>query len=71
MWGLEAQDLEDLRLLADCVEMMFIKRRRHVPSARFISFIKRLGILSVHLDGDGSVIILELLSKLYPVSCDL
>ena len=59
--------MEDLRLLTDCVEMMFIRRRKQVPTARLLAFIKRLSILSTQVEGEGTEFVLDLLRKLLPV----
>ena len=54
-------------MLAECIEMMFIKRRNQVPTARLISFIKRLSVISLCLPPAGSLVLLNLVRKLVNV----
>ena len=47
--------------------MMFFKRRKQVPTARLISFIKRLNVMALQLEPSCSAVILHMLRKLINV----
>jgi hypothetical protein len=59
-----AGSLENTILLAECIDMMFLKRRKQIPTARLLAFIKRLTICSIHCDPTSSAILLNLVRKL-------
>ena len=59
-----AGSLENTILLAECIEMMFMKRRKQIPTARLLAFIKRLTICSIHCEPASSAILLNLVRKL-------
>jgi nucleolar complex protein 3 len=62
-----AGSLENIYLLNDCIDMMFFKRRKQVPTTRLLAFIKRLSVLSLHLEPKSSAVILHLIRKMINV----
>ena len=62
-----AGSLDNIQLLADCIDMMFLKRRKQIPTARLLAFIKRLSIVSLQLEPAGTAVILNILRKLINV----
>ncbi len=66
--NLKAGNVDNTIILAECIDMMFLKRRKQIPSARLLAFIKRLSIVSVQMDSCSSAIILDILRKLISVS---
>ena len=60
-------DLENTTILSECIEMMFFRRRKSLPSARLLAFIKRLGTATLQMDPTSSAIILDILRKLSSV----
>ena len=63
-----AADLDSTVVLAECIDMMFFKRRKSVPSARLLAFIKRLSTAAIHMDATSAAIVLDLIRKLCSVS---
>ena len=62
-----AGDVDNTILIAECIDMMFFKRRKQIPTSRLLAFIKRLSIVSLQLDPSSAAIILNLLRKLMNV----
>ena len=62
-----AGDLENTFLLSECIDLMFFKRRKQIPTARLLAFIKRLSLLSVQLEPASAAIILHIVEKLTTV----
>ncbi|RNA30303.1 nucleolar complex 3 -like protein, partial [Brachionus plicatilis] len=56
--------LDNIYLLADCIDMMFFKRRKQIPTPRILAFIKRLSIVSLQLEPAGTAVVLNILRKL-------
>ncbi|CAF0732006.1 unnamed protein product [Brachionus calyciflorus] len=63
-----ASDLDNIYLLADCIDMMFLRRRKQIPTARLLAFIKRLTIVSLQLEPTGAAVILNILRKLIGIN---
>ena len=59
-----AGDLDNTNLLAECIDMMFFRRRKQIPSARLLAFIKRLTIVSTQLEPASAAIVLNIVQKL-------
>lgn len=57
-------NLDNTAILSECIDMMFFKRRKQLPSARLLSFVKRMGIVALQTDPVASAILLDLLRKL-------
>lgn len=55
-------------LLVECLEMMFIKRKKQVPTVRLLAFIKRLTNVTISLDPVSVNILLNFLRKLVNVT---
>lgn len=67
----KAGNVDNTIVLAECIDMMFFKRRKQIPSARLIAFIKRLSIVSLQMDSCSSAIVLDIIRKLISVSKNL
>jgi nucleolar complex protein 3 len=61
-------DFENTLLLADCINMMFFKRVKQVPTSRLLSFIKRLSTVALQLEPASCSLIIHLLRKLINVN---
>lgn len=61
-------NIDNIYLLADCIDMMFLKRRRQVPTSRLLAFIKRLTVVSLQLEPAATAVILNILRKLINVN---
>lgn len=57
-------DLDNTNLLSDCIDMMFFKRRKQIPTSRLLAFIKRLTIMSTQLEPASAAIVLNIVQKL-------
>ena len=66
-----ASSRDNVVILAECIDMMFFKRRKQIPSARLLAFIKRLSVVSLQVDPTSSAIIMDILRKLLSVRFDL
>lgn len=63
-----AGDLDNTVILAECIDMMFFKRRKSIPSARLLAFVKRLSAMTIQMDAVSAAIVLDLIRKLCSVS---
>lgn len=63
-----AGNIDNTYLLADCIDMMFLRRRKQIPTSRLLAFIKRLSIVTLQLDPSSSAVMLNILRKLISVS---
>jgi len=59
-----AGDMDNTKLLADCIDMMFLRRRKQIPTSRLLAFIKRLSILTTQLEPASAVIVFNIIQKL-------
>ncbi len=64
---LPAETNDNALILADCIDMMFIKRRKQIPIARLLAFVKRLTTISLQSDIKSNVVYLQMLRKLITV----
>ena len=59
--------IENTILLAECVDMLFVKRKKQIPTARLLAFIKRLTSMTLNLDAPSAAVIFNLIRKLNDV----
>jgi len=59
---------EDILLLDECLDMMFLKRKKQIPNARLLAFIKRLSTVALQCEAKGCAVILHVLKKLISIN---
>lgn len=65
---IEAGCIENTVLLSECIEMMFFRRRKQIPTNRLMAFVKRLSIIQLQSDPTSALIVLHILRKLINVT---
>ncbi len=54
--------------MSECIEMMFLRRKKQIPTVRLMAFIKRLSIITLQSDPTSAAIIMHILRKLINVN---